>query len=186
MTAAAVSSDGNAACTKAPLGGDKAAFFPAMEKRMAAAHGIAMKKVLQKGSYAGSGFAIAWYRFGTPKEIEDATGITIGDDPAPGMVKHLMLLGDNSQASLDRMRTLVAASVNYFTRIDESQIAPEVEAMLKKAVAAEPTKEDVLKPGWKLSLAPVAEHLWGSVHVGMPAQPQIMNTVQVNIDGICK
>ena len=186
LVAAVVGIDCQAACRRAPLGGDKAAYFPAMAKRMAAVHGIGMKKIVQKGNYAGGGFSIVWYRFGTEQENEDATGIKISDGPAPGAVGPLMFLGDNSQANLDRMRTLTAATVSYFTHIDESQIAPEIDAMLKKVVAAEPKKDDVLTDYWKNSTKPVAQHQWGNVYVDMPTSPQVLNAVSVTIGGPCK
>jgi hypothetical protein len=48
LIAAVISIDCEASCRRAPLGGDKAAYFPAMAKRMAAVHGIGMKKIVQK------------------------------------------------------------------------------------------------------------------------------------------
>lgn len=79
-----------------------------------------------------------------------------------------------------------AATVSYFTHIDESQIAPEIDAMLKKVVAAEPKKDDVLTDYWKNSTKPVAQHQWGNVYVDMPTSPQVLNAVSVTIGGPCK
>ena len=120
LVAMVFSFDSHAACKKVPLGGNKrAAYFPTMAKRMAAAHGVVMKKLVQKGRYAGSGFTIVWYRFGTNKEVEDATGIQISDDPAPGAVTGLLFMGSHSPTNLARMRTLTAATVSYFAHVDE-------------------------------------------------------------------
>jgi hypothetical protein len=184
LLAVAVAAYAQAACKKVPLGPSKDAYYAAMAKRMSAAHGIGMKRLLQKGNYAGSGFAIVWYRFGTDKEIEDATGISISDDPAPGAVTSLLFLGNHSPSNMARIQTLAAASVSYFAHVDEAEVVPEIDAMLKKMIAAEPTKEDVLQHRWKPSVKPVAEHQWGNVHIDMTAEPTIMDTIGMKLSGL--
>lgn len=184
LISATISIDAYAACRNVPLGSNMSLYFPAMAKRMAAVYGIGMKRFVQKGYYAGSPLKLVTYRFGSKKEIEMATSVQISDaDGAPGAVDGLLFMGSTSAVNLARIRTLTAATVSYFTHIDESKIAPEVETMLKKTIAAEPTKEEASNPDWWFKNKPAVQHRWGHVLMVMFATPKIMDIVRVRVDG---
>lgn len=177
--------DCQAACLFVPLVGDNS-YVAEMEKKMSTAHGVGMKKLVQKGNYAGK-FTIVWYRFGSAKEIEDATAVQIADSGAPPAVRWLQLQSNHSEANLARLRTLATASVGYFTRVGEGDVAPEIDAMLKKSLAAEPTNEEVVKPGFKLPTTPSALHRWGDVQVSITPSPRALDIVSVDIRKVsCK
>ena len=170
--------DCSATCRSAPLGGKKAPFYQAIAARMKAAYGISTREDVQRGSYRGGSFRFEHHYFGSEQEIEKHQGVSITDfSSGPYVGPRLLLLGNASPQSVARVTTLATATVSYFSKIDEGTIAPKINKLLEKAVAASPNPDE-----WNGS-GPFISAKFGNVSVIVQSMPQIMNTTSITIDG---
>lgn len=170
LVAASFSFECYAGCREGSLVADNA-YFAAMGKQMAAAHGVRMEKVAQKILFHGDKITMTIYSFGKAVEVRDSSGGR----------KVVLVQSDYSADSIGRASSLAAATVSYFTKekIDESQVRVQIDEMIKKGLAAEPTKEEVSKPGWTLPLQPVAKSQWGDIEASV--KPAMLDSVSVLI-----
>jgi len=176
LVAATSNVECHAACRPAPLDITDS-FFSAMDKRMTADYGLHMKT----DSYDARHTHILTVDF------NDALTIIITDHQ-----KKFQLLALNNVA-VTQIQTLATAAVSYFTKYDESEIAPEIKQMIQVAIAASPSREDILNPDFVSSTVPVATKRWGKVELRLgPAtiippsatyKPGI-TTLTINFDGV--
>lgn len=171
-----------AACQRVPLAGDKAAFLQVVEQRMAATHGVLMKK-RETMVYRGEALDdMEWYDFGDDFDATLVVYLPFGS--------HFGISANMTEQQRQFLHTLTVVTVAYFAKQPESAIKPRLESLLRKGKRPDLTAEELEKDlaereKGRQGKSIVAKDNWGKVQVEVHAP--VLGIGNVQIKGIsCK